>query len=446
MRRKIAVIGAGIAGLTAAYELKKALFEVIVFEKNSYVGGRMATKKSEGFNFDFGAVFLIDKWYSLLSSYAKELGVPWKLSAYGGSHRIIRNGLAHYIDIVGPRQVLGFKLLSLRARIAFLLLIVKIKFFSPTLDFFNLSNNPKALDGVSAEEYLYSSISREVSDYIVAPFTSFMQFHQPDKISKSMLFALLQAMVSIPGGFRVAYTPGGMGMISVALAKYVGVDFELEIDNVRRHNDGVLVSFSGGRAPESFDAVVIATTGDVTKKIMGEVRGTAKQMFNSLAYASTMSIACKIPADLFPDHAHLTYVPLLENQIIAGYDNTIQKDMSMTKEGRSILNVCLHEEAARNYWAKDDEEIFEIVKRELVFVCPEARDRIADIQMIDIFRWSHAMPKFTGELSRNVRQFLLNDQGVDDIYLAGDYLNSPWTEGAARSGVRAAELIIKKFN
>ena len=40
-KKRIAVIGAGIAGLTCAYELQKAGFDVVVLEKNSYVGGRM---------------------------------------------------------------------------------------------------------------------------------------------------------------------------------------------------------------------------------------------------------------------------------------------------------------------------------------------------------------------------------------------------------------------
>lgn len=56
MTNKVAVIGAGVAGLTAAYFLREH-FDVTVFEKARGVGGRLATRSREGFSFDMGAQF-----------------------------------------------------------------------------------------------------------------------------------------------------------------------------------------------------------------------------------------------------------------------------------------------------------------------------------------------------------------------------------------------------
>ena len=42
MKKKIAIIGSGISGLTAALELQKK-YEVHVYEKNSYLGGHTRT-------------------------------------------------------------------------------------------------------------------------------------------------------------------------------------------------------------------------------------------------------------------------------------------------------------------------------------------------------------------------------------------------------------------
>ena len=52
----IAVIGAGLAGLTVAHHLGKT-HEVSVFEKSRGVGGRMATRYADRFEFDHGAQF-----------------------------------------------------------------------------------------------------------------------------------------------------------------------------------------------------------------------------------------------------------------------------------------------------------------------------------------------------------------------------------------------------
>ena len=59
--KRIAIIGAGISGLTAGYELKKAGFDVTVYEKEALVGGRMSTRVIEGFHFDIGADHLWDR-------------------------------------------------------------------------------------------------------------------------------------------------------------------------------------------------------------------------------------------------------------------------------------------------------------------------------------------------------------------------------------------------
>ncbi len=54
-QKKVAIIGGGPAGLTAAYLLSKAQQQVIVFEKDPvYVGGISRTESYKGYHFDIG--------------------------------------------------------------------------------------------------------------------------------------------------------------------------------------------------------------------------------------------------------------------------------------------------------------------------------------------------------------------------------------------------------
>ena len=57
MPRHIAVIGAGIAGITCARTLAKAGHRVSVFEKSQGAGGRMATRNTEFGEFDHGVQY-----------------------------------------------------------------------------------------------------------------------------------------------------------------------------------------------------------------------------------------------------------------------------------------------------------------------------------------------------------------------------------------------------
>jgi len=79
---KVAVIGAGIAGLTCAYELQKGGAEVLVYEQGDLVGGRMATRVQDGFYWDFGADHLCNH-YQQMKELCAELGVEWEKMRHG---------------------------------------------------------------------------------------------------------------------------------------------------------------------------------------------------------------------------------------------------------------------------------------------------------------------------------------------------------------------------
>jgi len=53
----IAVVGAGMAGITCARTLQQAGHQVTVFEKSRGLGGRMATRDSAFGSFDHGAQY-----------------------------------------------------------------------------------------------------------------------------------------------------------------------------------------------------------------------------------------------------------------------------------------------------------------------------------------------------------------------------------------------------
>lgn len=60
IRKKIAIVGAGLAGITAARELQKN-HDVTVFEKSRGVSGRLATRDATPWQFDHGAQHIFAK-------------------------------------------------------------------------------------------------------------------------------------------------------------------------------------------------------------------------------------------------------------------------------------------------------------------------------------------------------------------------------------------------
>ena len=84
MDTKIAIIGAGISGLCAGYKLMKAGFKPVIFEKESFVGGRMSSDRASGFTIDRGA-YTFPEFHQNLRRFIGELGLEYNLFQTNGT-------------------------------------------------------------------------------------------------------------------------------------------------------------------------------------------------------------------------------------------------------------------------------------------------------------------------------------------------------------------------
>jgi predicted NAD/FAD-dependent oxidoreductase len=87
--RKIAIVGAGISGVMAAKILRDCGLEVRIFEKSRGCGGRMATRRASGYEFDHGAQYLTvrdEGFGKTVEAWVREAALePW-----GGRFAIIK--------------------------------------------------------------------------------------------------------------------------------------------------------------------------------------------------------------------------------------------------------------------------------------------------------------------------------------------------------------------
>ena len=61
---RVAVIGAGLGGLSAAISLRATGYEVEIFEKNSQIGGKLNVMEKDGFTFDLGpSIFTLPQFF-----------------------------------------------------------------------------------------------------------------------------------------------------------------------------------------------------------------------------------------------------------------------------------------------------------------------------------------------------------------------------------------------
>lgn len=420
--KKVAVVGAGIAGLVAAHELKKKGFDVTVFEKETRVGGRMATHLKDDLPFNSGATFLSLN-YHLLRRYSKEFGVEWTSMQEGSRHRVLRDGKVHWFDMKGPLDILKLSVLSFPARAKFLWWALKIKLQKIGGSFFDLSSIDESLNKETSAEMLLRSGNREVKEYVVDPFTGALHFHTAEEISAGPLLVLMKTMIGNKE-FTARYPKGGIQKVPEALARNLKI-----------------VHGPLEQLPEGFDITILACPAPAAKKLLGSRHPEHAELVSKIEYASTITISFKVPADIFNDQTHCIYVPQSESGLIASCIFEGRKGEDLIKNDQTLFNVYLWDKAAKELLGKSNLEIVAAVSKELPKVCPEIQDRAGEIIFHDIERWENAMPKFTPVSIDAVKEFQKTSQGKNNLYLIGDYMNSPWTEGAAQSGKRIAELV-----
>jgi protoporphyrinogen oxidase len=424
---RIAVIGAGASGLSCAYELQKSGAAVIVFEARPYVGGRMATRTKQDLPFDIGADHLCNL-YDDMKAYAQEFGLtfePMRFSNYG----LFRGGRVLPID----------SSVSIRSRLK---LLWDQRGPRRVKDFFNLSN-AAPFDTEDGDTYGRAHFGDEITDYLVDPFVSTYQFHRAKEISSGAFIAILESLRFDNGKWKLHQLRGGMSALPEAFAERLTVQTGTPVLRVAPSEDGVLVTTKDGSEP--YDAVVLACTASVSARIFEHPTKAQADLLASTTYASSISIAFRVKPPHIPPHS-VVWVPYIESQKISGYTNQTMKQGSFTNAaGESLLCTWLHEAFAKTLLHASDEEIFQIVKHELVRVCPHLGSEDA-LTPYDIERWDEAMPKFSAGHLKRVDTFLQHHQGEQNVYFCGDFMNSLWTEGSLRGGKRTASLIMQRFS
>lgn len=435
---RVAVIGAGIAGLTCAWELQKAGIPVQVFERDSSVGGRMNTRTKDGLAFDVGANFLIGA-YRGVNALAAETGVSLR-NASPVTHVVYRGGRPCPMNFSSVRDIFRMDGLNLRSRFRFLALLIKVRRAHAGLDFFELGLSPDALNQEDAYTFARREVGHEFADYVLDSFNSCMMFSRSSETSVAAFLSLFGMMANAAFDFSVVYADGDMRAIPEALADRLVVHRRCAVEALAAHEGGWRVDTPG--SSRVFDRVVVAATPKAALGMLDGGPRPHRRLLEQTRSASTINVSFRIPSKTL-GHTHCFYVPYVESPVISEFTNEALKGEHATHGGMSLVNVGLHEEAAVELMNEEDGKIFEVVKTELLAINAELRAVADQVRAHDLERWPEAIPKYDcGQIAR-VKEFLRDGQGQQGLYLCGDYLNGPWIEGASRSGQKAARQVVR---
>jgi uncharacterized protein len=295
-RPKAAVIGSGVAGLTAAYLLQRT-HDVTLFEADDRLGGHahthdIGTPDDRVLPIDSGFIVHNERTYPNLLRLFGELGVATQPTEMSMSITCAGCGL----EYAGARGLPGlFAQLRRAGDPAYLRMLAEVKRFHAharrLLDHADAEDTGNDVDGLTLGTFLaLGGYSRYFVQHFMIPVVSCV-WSTGSRASLEYpalyLFRFLDnhGMLAVTGSPRWRTVTGGSRTYVERAAKGLsGVQTGTGIRAVTRHVDGVeLIDDDGQR--HAADAVVVATHPDQALRLLGDPTDDERAVLGAFAYS-----------------------------------------------------------------------------------------------------------------------------------------------------------------
>ncbi|MFB6129824.1 MAG: NAD(P)/FAD-dependent oxidoreductase [Salinigranum sp.] len=424
----IGVVGGGIAGLAAAYRLRKRGHDVQVFEASDGIGGLAAVYETAGDD--------VEQFYHHLSKTEEtivelidELGLDDRLYWPIGKNAYYVDGVVHPLD--KPWEILAYPHLSLydKFRLGMLMLEVDVRGGVPKFDTYD---DLASFEDVPIKEFLLDHTTRGVYQNFWEPLLNAKFGSRKEEVSAAWLLGRIKFRGERDWlrGEPLGYLRGGFGQLLDALVDAVGREHittgarVTELDVGDGSVSALTVETDDGTETHEVDAAVVAAMPNVLEDLTGypceiDFQGAVcalVTMDEPLTDTYWLNIADDAPFGALIEHTnfvpperyggdHLLYV--------ASYIQSPEED-----------NWRLDDEALRERWLSGVEALFPSFDRDSVSEFRVARN-------------PRAAPVYERGYLDMVIPYDLGDDVADGLYYAGMASEAQYPERSLNGGIVA---------
>ncbi len=418
---KIAVIGSGISGLSAAYELQSRGYDVTVFEKESSVGGRLSTSKLGEKDVSLGGKN-IGKKYVQFRRMCRELHVD-DFEKFGLNSTSSNSSLR--IDKDRPLK----SLLSILTNI-------------PLSDIFKMLPMIRAIKRDRENAYLSGPYFKGLS-------------------SKSTLLSDLFSEKTVLGIIRPLVVRNNGAEAEELTLETFGTNLAMVLDSYEQFTDGPaelfeklsgLVTIRLGSAvsalhveddalkgvimedgsKELFDSVVVATAADAASRIVRSANTELSETLEKVRYNPVGILVAEYPSDVFTTEQRAFIFPPQNNLSNAG---------AYGMNDLNIVRYTFSGKSSRDFLASEpsSEELLEVAEKEFTdhtkITLPQPLKAKTGLLL------SSGLSAYSSNHTDTLKEIMRGLSKSSGLYLAGDYLEGVSIEACYRSGLNAAEAI-----
>jgi len=429
--RRVIVVGAGIAGLTAAYYLNKLGLEVHVFDGAGRVGGLIRTCfEKNRYLVEYGPNSYPAK-HEHLEGLSRELSIDrFELSGASRRQFVYSDGTLHRVPTT-LLKLMGSRLLTG---------VGKVRAFAEPF----VRSHSK--EGETIAQFVRRRAGEEILDNVVAPFIAGTWAGDPESLelrsSGSKILELEEKYGSVArGAFKekgalelgdiVSYR-WGLGTLPARIQEILGnsIHLKTQVSGVGFNEHGrPVVSFSDHDEHMVADAVVVATNASAAAPLIATLAPRASQLIANitscpLAVVHTAFNSRDIPMRV---SGRGIFIPRTQSvrSLSVAFSGALFEHRS--PDGEVLLTSYVGGATDPDAIGLDDEELANIVRKDLhmtmgISVKPT---------FMRIKRLAEAIPQYSVGHTRRIFEIDQCVEAVPGIFLTGNYLG----------GIRIPEVI-----
>ncbi len=434
------VIGAGVSGLTAAYELTKSGNNVVVLEAANRTGGRIFTDHEGAFTYDVGTQ-LITEYFDETLQLIRDLGIKDHLERFKDVMWMRNNHKfkMHNIDSLWSRMNPPW--LTVKDRLLLLRLLADVIKYRKMLSIQEIERSI-AIDCCSVEEYALRKLNSRILQNFISPFLSTVFFAYPSETS----FPLLAVLSKKLKDSKLYTLRSGIQLLTDELASRVNVKFQKKAVNVVRVEHGWEVHTDDGRGIRKVwksKQVVIATLAHQALELLANrsvITDKQRQFLQKQKYFSTFAFITGYSRRI-DAQAYCMIIPVSESPRISSICFEHEKCAQHAPEGFGLHNIHLHRGFAQEIMRYSEAEQKDAILTELEKIFPTYRRYVV---WSKLYNWIDAVPCTYPGKAKEILEFQIEQwKNINSgLVFCGDYLNWPTVEGAIVVGKKAANMLL----
>lgn len=361
MKKKVAIIGGGMLGLSLAYELSHKSFDVTIIEKNSDWGGLASGFQIENTYLEkyYHHWFRSDKHIQAL---IRELGLEYKLKFLESSMGIFTDGKVY--NFSGSIDLLKFKPLNIFDRLR----TGVVSFFLQKMPY------KKSMETTNAIDWCLKYYGKKPTEVIWEPLLRGKFGKEYKRISMSWLWGRIHDRTSsrsnplakeylgyLDGGFQV--------LIDALVAKLEGYGVKLinnsDIQEYKRTGEKHSLVING--KSENFDIVVSTLPGPIFNKIFNVGKLQRKKIEN-IKYLGATCMILELKHSLTPYYWLNVNDPKAPFLAVVEHTNFVDKKEYGDKV---IVYIAKYIDVENELFKASEEELFKKYCDYLVKINPE---------------------------------------------------------------------------